>query len=131
MTASRSPRSRVARDANGNDLIDLDGVPVPVNPDGTITLYHRTTPAAKAEIERTGSWLSRENTGGVYFSTDPATDSYAAGYGDVLVSARVPARLVHLNDAFHNGEVHVEVSRRALTGAMLTGRRRARRSRRP
>ena len=33
----------IPTDVDGNELVDMDGTPIPLNSDGTITLYHRTS----------------------------------------------------------------------------------------
>lgn len=95
-------------DIEGNELVDLDGTPVNLNSDGTITLFHRTTPEAAAEIQRTGKFRSLENTNEIFFSTKPS--GQAEGYGESVVAVRVRPADVRLDDAFHDGEIHVAVN---------------------
>jgi len=92
--------------ANVDHLVDLKGNLPPLNADGTITLYHRTSPEAAAEIRRTGTWKSKENTGEVFLSTNPKGQGW--GYGTEAVEVRVDPSLVRLDDAFE-GEVHVAI----------------------
>lgn len=72
-----------------------------------ITLYHRTTPAAAAEIRRTGKLTSRENTGEVFASTH--RQGQARGYGEAVVPIRVPRDRARLDDEFPDGEQHFAV----------------------
>jgi hypothetical protein len=94
-------------DDDGNELIDLDGIPIPINPDGTITLYHRTTPENAEKIKNTGRFISLENTNEAFFSSKPT--GQAEGYGDAIVAIKIYPNKVRINDAFHGGEVHVAV----------------------
>jgi len=92
-------------DMNGSELVDLDGTPVPVNTDGTITVYHRTSAENAARIEESGRFVSEENTGEAFFST--RRDGQATGYGDAVVELRLDPSTVRIDDAFHGGEVHL------------------------
>ena len=88
-------------------LADLGGSTPKLNPDGTITLYHRTTPEAANEIRRTGRFTPRENTREVFFSNQP--QGQGSGYGTEIVEVRVNPKDVRLDDAFDN-EIHVAVN---------------------
>ena len=115
-TAHQVGVSQVGRaplDRDGNPLVDMNGTPMEPNSDGTLTLYHRTTPEAAGIIQRTGAFKSRENTNETFFSNRQTGQS--EGYGNAVVAVRVPARQVRINDAFRNGEVHVAVSNRLLS----------------
>lgn len=107
-----------AQDKNGNDLVDLKGNPVPVNSDGTLTLYHHTAPETADKIRGTGSFKSLMNTQEVYF-TNKRNSEYAAGFGKGEVVAHIPANLVELNDAFPDGEVHVAVDKNLIKPSMI------------
>ena len=87
-------------------LTDLKGNPPKLNEDGTITLYHRTTPESAAEIRRTGKFIAKENTDEVFFSSKPT--GQAEGYGLEVVEVRVAPNKVRLDDAFDD-EIHVAV----------------------
>ena len=95
-----------ARAAKLEGLTDLKGNTPKLNDDGTITLYHRTTPEAAAEIRRTGKFVSKENTDEVFFSSKPT--GQAEGYGSEVVEVRVDPANVRLDDAFDD-EIHVAV----------------------
>ena len=97
--------AEVAVDINGSELTGLDGIPVPVNADGTINVYHRTTAENAARIEETGQFVSKENTGEAFFSS--RREGQAAGYGDTVVEVRLDPSTVRLDDAFPDGEIHL------------------------
>ena len=94
-------------------LSDLKGNAPKLNEDGTITLYHRTTPEAAAEIRRTGKFASKENTGEVFLSSKRT--GQAEGYGTEVVEVRVKPNKARLDDAF-DGEIHVAVKADDLAG---------------
>lgn len=93
-------------------IVDQAGVPIAVNDDGTVTIYHRTTKEAAQQIRDTGRFKSLENTDETFFSNAPT--GQAEGYGDAVVAVRVPAQWVRINDAFPH-EIHVAVSNRKLS----------------
>lgn len=84
-----------------------------------LDLYHRTTAATRRAILATGRMVSRENTGDVYFTTDPSAESQAVGYGAAIVHVRVPAQLAELDDEFPSGEQHYRVKADRLTREMF------------
>jgi hypothetical protein len=104
---------RFSKDIEGNELADIKGNPVQLNEDGTITLYHRTTPEKAAEIKKTGIFKSLENANETFFSNKK--DGQGIGYGDVVVTLKVNPKDVRLDDAFDNGEIHVSVSNKKLS----------------
>jgi 8-oxo-dGTP diphosphatase len=79
-----------------------------------IDLYHHTTPEIAAKIHREKRMTSKENTGSIFFTTDPDSE-YAAGFGEGSVHVRMPrAHLERLtdqgkawqDDEFPSGEQH-------------------------
>jgi len=88
------------------NLSDLKGNKPKLNEDGTITMYHRTSPESAAEIRKTGKFLSKENTNEVFLSSSPT--GQAEGYGSEVVEVRVDPAKVRLDDAFDD-EIHVAV----------------------
>jgi len=88
------------------DLSDLKGNKPKLNDDGTITMYHRTSPESAAEIRKTGKFLSKENTEELFLSSKPT--GQAEGYGSEVVEVRVDPAKVRLDDAFDD-EIHVAV----------------------
>lgn len=80
---------------------------ITVEGDKMMDLYHRTSTQAARTIIETGSWVSRENTGEVYFSD--RRDGQTDGYGDAVVHVRVPVDSAELDDEFPDGERHFRV----------------------
>ena len=96
-----------ALDKDGNQLEDLNGTPVKSNSDGTITLYHRTTPKNAENIKKTKKWISKENTQEIWFSTHK--HGQAESFGNGIVKIKIHPRYTRISDAFRNGEVHVAI----------------------
>jgi 2'-5' RNA ligase/GNAT superfamily N-acetyltransferase len=95
----RAPRRAPdAEPASGVRRID-DATGLPLNPDGSVTLYHGTTGPGAAAI-RTSGWLKAAAEPDVYLTTDPA----GAGYGDgTVVRVRVDPKRLALDDEFPDG----------------------------
>jgi 8-oxo-dGTP diphosphatase len=79
-----------------------------------IDLYHHTTPEEARQIYQQKKMISKENTGSIFFTTDPDSE-YAAAFGEGAVHVRMPHS--HLNrladqgkawqdDEFPSGEQH-------------------------
>ena len=75
-----------------------------VNPDGTVNVYHRTTPEAAAQIRASGAMRADED--GLFFSTSPT--GQAEGYGEAVVAFDIPVNDLELDDIF-DGEAHLRV----------------------
>jgi hypothetical protein len=89
---------------------DFAGVGGKMNQDGTVTVYHRTTPEKAAEIQKTGVMRGMED--GLFFSSAP--NGQIAGYGPALVELRIPASRLQIDDLF-DSEAHFRLpTRRAL-----------------
>lgn len=72
---------------------------LPLNTDGTVTVYHHTSATNAEEIKRTGQ-LKSAGEPDLYFTTTAETNT---GYGDTAIPFRVkPSRLV-LDDEFPDG----------------------------
>lgn len=111
--------SKMAKDIHGNELTDYHGNPIPVGPDGKITMYHRTnTPEAKEAIYKTGKFKSKENTDETFFS-DNLESEYGKGFGDHVVAVKIDPKYVRLNDQFPNGENHYAVPNKYLNKSVL------------
>lgn len=102
---------RIALDADGNEIETLNGTPIMMDENGYITMYHRTSVENAKEIEENGFKKGKENTGEVFLSTK--SDGQIIGYGDTVVTVKVPANKVRIDDAF-NDEVHAAVSHKYL-----------------
>lgn len=89
-------RSRVpTRLADGSDIADHG---LPLNPDGTVTLYHGTSPSGAAGIRKTGALVSAGEPD-VYLTSDPS----GGGYGSQVVRVRVKPSVLNLDDEFPDG----------------------------
>ena len=72
---------------------------LPLNPDGTVTVYHHTNSAAADSI-RESSELRSTGEPDVYVTTRSIPDT---GYGDTAVAIRVDPSRLSLDDEFPNG----------------------------
>jgi hypothetical protein len=112
------PKSKVIPlDRDGNELVDMDDVPIKVNSDGTVTLYHRTTTEKAEDLRKTGKFRSLENTNETFFSNK--LEGQAVGYGDAVITVKITPSKTRLDDAFHEGEVTVAVSNKFLSKANI------------
>lgn len=80
-----------------NDVDESTGLPL--NKDGTVTVYHHTSADAAAKIASTGR-LKAEAEPDVYVTTRRETDT---GYGDTAVAIRVKPERLQLDDEFPDG----------------------------
>jgi hypothetical protein len=83
-----------------------DATGLPLNADGTVTVYHHTSAAKAAEIRRTGILRSSAEPD-VYVTTRKETDT---GYGDAAVPIRVNPELLQLDDEFPDGRADYRLS---------------------
>jgi hypothetical protein len=72
---------------------------LPLNPDGTVTVYHHTNRRAAEAIRATGE-LTSAGEPDVYVTTRAITDT---GYGNTAVTIRVDPSRLSLDDEFPNG----------------------------
>ena len=72
---------------------------LPLNPDGTVTVYHHTDRKSASRIESTGE-LRSAGEPDVYVSTRAIADT---GYGDTAVAIRVEPSRLSLDDEFPDG----------------------------
>ena len=79
---------------------------LPLNPDGTVTLFHHTNKDAAEQIAKSGR-LKSSGEPSVYLTTQRATDT---GYGDVAVPVRVKPSLLNLDDEFPGGRMDFSIS---------------------
>lgn len=82
---------------------------LPLNSDGTVTVYHHTNAASAAAIQKTGRLKSAAEPA-VYVTTRKETDT---GYGGVAVEIRVNPDLLQADDEFPDGrkDYRIEVGR--------------------
>ena len=80
--------------------VEVDGIELPVNFDGTVTLYHGTTAEAADAIMRAGVLRSAAEPS-VYVTSAMTGDT---GYGDgTVVAVDVMPSMLRLDDEFHDG----------------------------
>ena len=72
---------------------------LPLNPDGTVTVYHHTNKRAADSIRKSGE-LKSAGEPDVYVTTRNIPDT---GYGDTAVGLRVDPSRLSLDDEFSNG----------------------------
>ena len=84
----------------GREGTNIDeGTGLPLNPDGTVTVYHHTSRRNAERIRATGE-LRSSGEPDVYVTTRAITDT---GYGDTAVTIRVEPSRLSLDDEFPNG----------------------------
>ena len=79
---------------------------LPLNADGTVTLYHHTNKNAAEQIAKTGK-LKSAGEPDVYLTTHKITDT---GYGDTAVPIRIKPELLNIDYAFPNGRLDFRVN---------------------
>lgn len=72
---------------------------LPLNPDGTVTVYHHTNQASADRIQKTGH-LESKGEPDVYVTTRREADT---GYGDTVVAIKIDPKRLVLDDEFPNG----------------------------
>jgi hypothetical protein len=105
--AKESISKRVQGDKllDAQDLSDeLNDNKAEIDNDGMVTIYHRTTPENKKEIESTGKMKGLED--GVFFSTKETGQN--EGYGESIVKLKVPIESIQIDDTFGD-EAHVRI----------------------
>lgn len=78
---------------------------LPLNSDGTVTLFHHTNKTAAEQIAKSGR-LKSAGEPSVYLTTEKATTT---GYGDVAVPVRVKPSLLNLDDEFPSGRMDFRI----------------------
>jgi hypothetical protein len=88
--------------AMASDLLDNGAA---ITPDGRVSLYHRTSAEAAAEIQASGQMTGAED--GLFFSTkrDGGT---ASEFGDTVLEFTIPLEELQVDDTF-GSEAHVRV----------------------
>lgn len=89
-----------------------------VHPDGTVTVYHFTTPQKADEIRRTGVMRGAEN--GVFFTTKDDGGQGGGGRGGAGVTLRIPLGKLLLDDIYGD-EAHVRIPTRRIGDAVDVG----------
>lgn len=94
---------------------DVTGLPL--NEDGTVTLYHATpTKEAAENIQKTGELRSAAEPD-VYASTAQS----GTGYGDYVVPIRVNPKQIELDDEFPDGRMDFRISTGKPGGSIKVG----------
>lgn len=87
---------------------------LPLNPDGTVTLYHHTNPQAAGEIASSKRLVSTKEPD-VYLTTRKETDT---GYGDTAVAVNVDPNSLQIDDEFPNGRRDFRISTGKVGGGV-------------
>ncbi len=104
--------------ADGYLLADLSGARPNLNPDGTVTLYHRTTETGAEGILRDRAFRSNE-MGRVYFST--LTHGNATAERNDIIEVPVDPSVLHI-DGIYQDEVFVWADESEVDDAAITRR---------
>ena len=79
---------------------------LPLNLDGTVTVYHHTSKDKAERIAKTGKLVSAAEPD-VYVTTRRETDT---GYGDTSIAIRVKPELLQIDDEFSDGRVDYRIN---------------------
>lgn len=79
---------------------------LPLNLDGTVTVYHHTSKDKAERIAKTGKLVSAAEPD-VYVTTRRETDT---GYGDTSIAIRVKPELLQIDDEFPDGRVDYRIN---------------------
>ena len=82
------------------------GTGLPLNADGTVTVYHHTSAEKAAKIRASGRMISAGEPD-LYFTSTSTPDT---GYGDTVVAIRVKPERLQLDDEFPDGRQDFRVS---------------------
>ena len=93
------------------EMVEVDGIELPLNPDGTVTLYQGTTADAADQILKTGILRSAAEPT-VYLTTAVTADT---GYGDgTVVAIDVRPDMLRLDDEFPDGRADFAIDMKAV-----------------
>ena len=109
--ATDSKQQKAIQWIEDEGIEDLSGNPIEVDKNGMVTLYHRTSKESANQMNKTGKFISKENTDETFFSNKPT--GQAEGYGDSIIGIKVPAQDIRIDDAFRD-EIHVAVSNKKI-----------------
>tara|TARA_Y100000034_G_scaffold23395_1_gene27012 strand:+ start:1439 stop:3538 length:2100 start_codon:yes stop_codon:yes gene_type:complete len=101
------------RGVKGDDLLnvqdlmtELEGVGAQINLDGTVRVYHRTSPENAAKIRESGEMFAKEPD--IFFSTSVDSE-YGKGFGDSVVAVDIPIEDLQLDDIFPGKDASVSI----------------------
>lgn len=90
----------------GKALAKIDQITgLPLNTDGTVTLFHHTNKNAAQSIQKTGV-LKSAGEPSVYLTTERTPTT---GYGDTVVPVKVNPSKLNLDDEFPNGRLDFSI----------------------
>jgi hypothetical protein len=90
----------------GKAMAKIDQITgLPLNADGTVTLFHHTNKNAAQSIQKTGV-LKSAGEPSVYLTTERTPTT---GYGDTVVSVKVNPSKLNLDDEFPNGRLDFSI----------------------
>ena len=110
---ARAQQAAIYANWDGKEATDKtdEATGLPLNSDGTVTVYHHTSAANAAKIKATGV-LKSAGEPDVYVTTEHSIDSeYGAnGYGDTPVPLFVNPSILVLDDEFPDGRKDFRIS---------------------
>ncbi len=89
---------------------NIGGRKLPLNEDGTVTLFHSTNQSAAANIVRQRI-IQSEKEPSVYFSTEP----FGTGYGEHTVAVKLNPRDLRIDDEFPSGRADFRIDKKVLS----------------
>jgi len=91
----------------GQSVAKIDEITgLPLNADGTVTLFHHTNKNAAKSIQKTGV-LKSAGEPSVYLTTERTPNT---GYGDTVVPVKVNPNKLNLDDEFPNGRLDFSIN---------------------
>ena len=109
------PQAKMESMYADSSFTDRNGSPIPMNADGTITVYHRTD--ADPEKVADAGFVTKENTDEIFVSS--SMEGQAEGYGGNIIELRVKEENLELDDEF-DGEVHFRVGIETANNSIVT-----------
>jgi len=94
-----------------------EGTGLPINADGTVTIFHHTSAEAAAKIRETGV-LKSTGEPDVYVTTRSQTDT---GYGDTAVPIKVKPSMLEIDDEFPDGRKDFRINTGRPGGSVKVG----------
>jgi hypothetical protein len=103
--AFRRVKAEQSQRLNQSRQVD-EATGLPLNADGTVTVYHHTSNANAEQIAATGT-LKAQAEPDVYVTTRKETDT---GYGDTAVAIRVKPEVLQIDDEFPDGRIDFRIN---------------------
>jgi hypothetical protein len=89
----------------GQNTVEIGGHKLPLNEDGTVTLYHATKSSALADKIINEKTLRSQGEPAIYLSTE----AKGTGYGDHVVEIKIDPSKLELDDEFPSGRLDFRV----------------------